>query len=207
MIIQAVSTEEDHEMFKKKQLISGSQDSFLLVCFFRNQEYTFLSSHTSFSQQSKPVPARLSHSNCSSLAPTNEFTSASMKLQLQSLGGLALQQQRETWPVVQSCVGQQQQLWIWLSLGPCAASGLLSMGVLPCFWWGFPRVWHQHQIPGQSYHGNTLKPGFHNTAPPSASLHPSTSLSKLPLCHQFINSASCGLPTDHTGSSLQLVSV
>lgn len=74
-------------------------------------------------------------------------------------------------------------MWIQLPLGPCAGSGLVLMGVLPCFWWGFPRVWHQHQIPGQSYHGNTLKPGFHNTALPSASLHPSTALSKLPPVH------------------------
>lgn len=71
-----------------------------------------------------------------------------------------------------------------LPLGPCAGSGLaLMMGVLAPFWWGFPRVWHQHQILGQSYHGNTLKPGFHNTALPSASLHPSTALSKLPSVH------------------------
>lgn len=69
------------------------------------------------------------------------------------------------------------ELWIWPSLGP---RGLMLMGVLPCFWWGFPCVWQQHQIPGQSYHGNTLEPGFHNTAP----------LHFPPSFHLFIQAAS-----------------
>lgn len=98
------------------------------------------------------------------------------------------------------------ELWIWPSLGP---RGLMLMGVLPCFWWGFPCVWHQHQIPGQSYHGNTLEPGFHPTAPPPC---PSIRPPLYPSCFfatssQFINSMSCDLPVDQTGSSLQLLSV